>query len=68
MISDGEAIEKLISARHHCFVAGVLERGPFCQSYRQAFRTVNRLYVELRDAREGAKPHTKRHATRRMAA
>ena len=31
-------------------MAGVLDRAPFCQSYRQAFRTVNRLYVELRVA------------------
>jgi hypothetical protein len=60
-----EALDKLISVRHYCFVAGILNRGSFCESYRQAFRTVNRLYVELRDAREGQKPHTGRRATQR---
>ncbi len=60
-----EATGKLISVRHYCFVAGILNRGPFCESYRQAFRTVNRLYVELRDAREGQKPHARKLATQR---
>lgn len=41
-----EALEKLISVRHHCFVRGVLrDEGDF----RMAFRDVNRLYVQLRD-------------------
>ena len=65
LIADMEAREKLISVRHYCFVAGILNRGPFWESYRQAFRTVNRLYVELRDAREGQKPHTGKPATQR---
>jgi hypothetical protein len=58
-------MDKLISVRHYCFVAGILNRGPFCESYRQAFRTVNRLYVELRNAREGQKPHTGKPAAQR---
>jgi hypothetical protein len=60
-----EALAKLISVRHHCFVLGVLKRGPMWQSYRQAFRVVNRLCIELRDAPEGQKPHTKRHSAKR---
>jgi hypothetical protein len=62
------AIEKLISVRHYCFVRGVLGHDAWRQSYRQAFRTLNRLYVELRDAREGQKPREERLATRRKAA
>jgi hypothetical protein len=47
-MSREEAIAKLISVRHHCFVRGVL--GQHADSaFRQAFRTVNRLYVEVRD-------------------
>lgn len=66
MTSD-DVLAKLISVRHHCFTLGVLGRGPFWQSYRWGFRTVNRLYVESRDAREGAKPHTKPVATGRSS-
>jgi hypothetical protein len=50
-----EALEKLISVRHYCFVRGVLgnrKKGHDEHAeddFRQAFRTVNRLYVELRD-------------------
>lgn len=48
-MSRGDAIAKLISARHHCFARGILGReggrvgGD--DDFRQAFRTVNRLYV-----------------------
>jgi hypothetical protein len=41
------AIAKLISARRHCFGLGVLGRSPD-SDFRQAFRTLNRLYVEVR--------------------
>ena len=44
-MSNGEALAKLISVRHHCFVRGVLGRE---DCYRSAFRTLNRLYVELK--------------------
>lgn len=43
-----EALNKLISVRHHCFVGW---RG-HDDSYRLAFRDLNRLYVELRDGRK----------------
>lgn len=51
------AIVKLISVRHYCFVRGVLgsrskKRGedhPPEEDFRQAFRTTDRLYVQLRD-------------------
>jgi len=43
-----QALAKLISARHHCFKRGVLGRHPL-DDFRQAFRTLNRLYVDLRD-------------------
>ncbi len=40
-----EAIEKLISVRHHCFLRGVLD----CQDgFNAAFRDLNRLYVALK--------------------
>jgi hypothetical protein len=50
-----EVLAKLISVRHYCFVRGVLgnRKKGYNQSpeddFRQAFRTVNRLYVELRE-------------------
>lgn len=52
-----ETIAKLISARHCCFVRGVLgsrskkrgeDQSPE-EDFRQAFRMLNRLYVRLRD-------------------
>lgn len=52
-----EALEKLISVRHHCFVRGVLQKNPD-SGFALAFRDVNRLYVNLRDgsARQVAAP------------
>jgi hypothetical protein len=52
-----EPIDKLIAVRHYCFVRGVLgNRSTKCgedrapeEDFRRAFRTVNRLYVQLRD-------------------
>lgn len=41
-----EALTKLVSVRHHCFVRGVLNDE---SGFREAFRDVNRLYVKLRD-------------------
>lgn len=48
-------IRLLIGARHHCFVRGVLNGEV---GFREAFRDLNRLYVELRTKEErlGAKP------------
>jgi hypothetical protein len=65
-----EAIAKLISVRHYCFVRGVLRRFGGGDDFRQAFRTVIRLYVELRDniAPEGLRSAGRRGATRRKAA
>ncbi|MGD0957218.1 MAG: hypothetical protein ABR953_10375 [Candidatus Acidiferrales bacterium] len=42
-----KAIAKLVSVRHYCFVRGVLGKHPD-SDFRQAFRTLNRLYVEAR--------------------
>ena len=47
------AAEKLSSIRHYCFARGVLGRGSDRDfggdaDFLQAFRTVNRLYVEAR--------------------
>ena len=52
-----QARDKLISVRHYCFVRGVLRSTPDSQpgrdeDFRQAFRTLNRLYVELKRASE----------------
>jgi hypothetical protein len=52
-----DGIAKLITVRHYCFVRGVLgsrsnKRGedqPAEEDFRQAFRTMNRLYAQLRD-------------------
>jgi len=49
-----EAIDKLISVRHYCFVHGVLGKRsgdrakdvPPDDDFRWAFRTLNRLYVD----------------------
>jgi hypothetical protein len=49
-----EALAKLISVRHYCFIRGVLKpwKGPKDDpDFRMAFRDVNRLYVALRDFR-----------------
>lgn len=53
-MSRDEAIAKLISVRHHCFMLGVLGRSPL-DDFRHAFRTINRLYVELRDQKSETK-------------
>lgn len=45
------AAEKLCSIRHHCFVRGILGKGGRAggdDDFRQAFRTVNRLYVQAK--------------------
>jgi hypothetical protein len=60
-----EALEKLISVRHHCFVRGVAGRSP-SKDFRLAFRTLNRLYVELRDnIAPEARPISRRRALAR---
>ncbi len=66
-----EAIAKLISVRRHCFVRGVLgnrkkghNESPE-DDFRQAFRTANRLYVELRD---NIAPRSTHMGTRRRRA
>ena len=46
-----EALAKLISIRHHCFVRGVLGRSAQ-DDFRQAFRTLNRVYVCMREGPE----------------
>jgi len=48
-IDDGKRL--LIGARHYCFVRGVLGRE---DGFRQALRTLNRLYVELSEESERA--------------
>lgn len=56
-MSRSSALDKLISIRHYCFVRGVLGKRshnrkldtPPDEDFRQAFRIVNRLYVEVRD-------------------
>lgn len=53
------------SIRHHCFVRGVIGRHPD-PDFRQAFRTMNRLYVEgEQDALKGPRSVGKPPATRR---
>ena len=46
-----KALAKLISVRHCCFVRGVIGKGANRvggdDDFRQAFRTVNRLYGEV---------------------
>lgn len=50
-MSREDAIAKLLSVRHYCFVRGVLGRGGARtggdDADRYAFRIVNRLYVEV---------------------
>lgn len=41
------AAEKLSSIRHYCFVRGIAGQHPD-PDFKQAFRTVNRLFVEAR--------------------
>ena len=63
-----QALEKLISVRHHCFV----NRDD--SGYLMAFRDLNRLYVDLRDSewlenrsRMPFQGHTGRSGARRKA-
>jgi hypothetical protein len=68
-----DAFAKLTSVRHYCFVRGVLgsrsnkrdEDRPPEEDFRQAFRTVNRLYIRLRDniEPEGVPKRTRRLRT-----
>ena len=63
------ATEKLCSIRHHCFLRGILGRNPD-PDFRQAFRILNRLYVDghastLKGQRSVSKPLSTR---RRQAA
>jgi hypothetical protein len=60
MITAREALDKLISARHYCFVRGIVGRKPD-GDFRMAFRDLNRLYVELkRQSERGKRPVTQR--------
>jgi hypothetical protein len=60
-------MEKLISVRHYCFVLGVTGRNPD-SDFRQAFRTLNRLYVEVCDRVDGNSGIRKPLVLRRKAA
>jgi len=55
MISDRDAVDRLISVRHHCFLKGVVGRSPD-GDFRMAFRDLNRLYVEVKRQSERSKP------------
>jgi hypothetical protein len=58
-----EALDKLISVRHYCFMRGVLGKRskdkaldrPPEDDFRLAFRTLNRLYVQLMDQKGGTR-------------
>lgn len=73
-----EATAKLCSVRHYCFCAGILgdrkkggQNQPPEDDFRQAFRIVNRLYVQARHgiALEGqVYPHKSVGGKRRKAA
>ena len=73
-MSRDEALAKLISVRHHCFVRGVIgknaERIGGDDDFRQAFRTVNRLYVQVKReiALQAKRDAQKRPTTRRRRA
>lgn len=68
------ALGKLISIRHFCFVRGVLGRDADRiggdDDFRQAFRMLNRLYVEVRNesASKGHRDAQKRRALERKRA
>jgi hypothetical protein len=71
MITAKEAADKLISARHYCFARGVLRGTADSQAgrdedFRQAFRTLNRLYVEVKRSLERL-PNVYRRTARRAA-
>lgn len=72
-----DATAKLCSIRHHCFVRGILGQRnrkndqPPEDDFRQAFRTVNRLYVQARHniaLKRQVYPHTDLAGKRREAA
>jgi hypothetical protein len=71
----GDVLTKLISIRHHCFLHGVLGTRSFDRKtdepaqddFRHAFRTLNRLYADLRDHPEGHSDATKSPAVRRSS-
>jgi hypothetical protein len=53
-------MERLIAARHYCFVRGIAGRKPE-SDFRMAFRDLNRLYVEVKRQSERSKtPVTQR--------
>jgi hypothetical protein len=70
-----DVLTKLISIRHHCFLHGVLGKRSFDRKidepaeddFRHAFRTLNRLYVYLRDHPEGYSDATNWPALRRSS-
>jgi hypothetical protein len=68
-----DALAKPCSSRHYCFVRGVLGKGADRRGgdddFRQAFRTLNRLYVEAkRDALKGQRDARRQATTRRRRA
>jgi hypothetical protein len=68
-MSRDEGLAKLVSVRHQCFMRGVLGRGANRSAggdehFRQAFRTLNRLYVQLR---AGVDSERQRHAQKPAA-
>ena len=76
VMTRAEALAKLASVRHHCFVRGILGHRshdrdldqPAEDDSRQAFRIVNRLYVRLRDRLDGQSDATGSSRTRRRVA
>ena len=44
-----ETLSKLISVRHYCYVEALKGHFQGGDGWREAFRTMNRLYVALRD-------------------
>jgi len=63
-----DAQAKLCGLRHYCYIRGVIGKNPD-PDFRQAFRTLNRLYVDVkRSALKGQRDISKRPATRRRKA
>lgn len=73
-MSRDEGLAKLISIRHYCYQRGVIGRGGKRaggeEDFRQSFRLLNRLYVELRDGLDlkGQRGAQKRVALQRRRA